>query len=91
MGVVGALWIASTLLVLARGPGWVGAGTLAAALGWAVAATFNNPLLFIQVSTVAFTIIGTGLARAGPLRAAAPARPDVAAPSDPPGVPSESA
>jgi hypothetical protein len=62
VGIVGALWIVSTVLTLARVPGWVGAGALATVLGWGVAATFNNPLLFIQVSTVGFTIVGTGLA-----------------------------
>jgi len=64
VGLVGAAWIAVTVITLARVPGWVGAGALATALGWGVASTFNNPLLFIQVSTVAFTIMGTGLARA---------------------------
>jgi O-antigen ligase len=64
VGLVGAAWIAATVVTLARVPGWVGAGALATALGWGVASTFNNPLLFIQVSTVAFTIMGTGLARA---------------------------
>ncbi len=64
VGLVGAAWIVATVVALARVPGWVGAGALATALGWGVAATFNNPLLFIQVSTVTFTIIGTGLARA---------------------------
>ena len=59
---MGALWIVATVFALARVPGWVGAGALATALGWGVAATFNNPLLFIQVSTVVFTIVGTGLA-----------------------------
>lgn len=63
VGLVGVLWMGATVLTLRRVPGWLGAAALASALGWAVAATFNNPLLFIQVSTVAFTIVGTGLAR----------------------------
>ncbi len=67
VGLIGVLWVGATVLTLARVPGWLGAGALATAVGWGVAATFNNPLLFIQVSTVAFTIVGTGLAwnRAG--------------------------
>ncbi len=64
VGLVGAVWVVATVVGLARVPGWVGAGALATALGWGLAASFNNPLLFIQVSTVAFTIVGTGLAHA---------------------------
>lgn len=63
VGLVGVLWMGATVLTLRRVPGWLGAGALATAVGWGLAATFNNPLLFIQVSTVAFTIVGTGLAR----------------------------
>jgi hypothetical protein len=63
----------------------VGAGALATALGWGVASTFNNPLLFIQVSTVAFTIMGTGLARAKgwPITPGASPAPAHAAPAEP--------
>lgn len=62
VGLIGVLWIGASVVALRRAPGWLGAGALATALGWGLAATFNNPLLFIQVSTVAFTIVGTGLA-----------------------------
>jgi len=62
VGLIGVFWIGATVVALRRAPGWLGAGGLASALGWGVAATFNNPLLFIQVSTVVFTIVGTGLA-----------------------------
>jgi O-antigen ligase len=84
VGLVGAAWIAVTVITLARVPGWVGAGALATALGWGVASTFNNPLLFIQVSTVAFTIMGTGLARAKgwPITPGASPAPAHAAPAE---------
>nr|MCU0477126.1 hypothetical protein [Chloroflexota bacterium] len=84
VGLVGAAWIAVTVITLARVPGWVGAGALATALGWGVASTFNNPLLFIQVSTVAFTIMGTGLARAKgwPITPGASPAPDDPVPAD---------
>jgi len=75
LGLIGVLWLGATVLTLARVPGWLGAGALATAVGWGLAATFNNPLLFIQVSTVAFTIVGTGLARS---RAGPPERETVA-------------
>jgi len=81
VGLAGVLWMAATVLALGRAPGWVGAGALGTALGWAVAASFNNPLLFIQVSTVVFTIVGTGLARARgwPVNSGPPVSPASAA------------
>jgi O-antigen ligase len=88
VGILGVLWIIATLVRLARVPGWLGAGALGTALGWGVAATFNNPLLFIQVSTVSFTIIGTGLAwRAPPAVSAAPPAAGDAAESPPAAAP----
>lgn len=64
VGVVGLGFGLTTLVWLARVKGWLGTGLLAAFAGWAIAATFNNPFLFIQVSLVAFTLAGTGLALA---------------------------
>ena len=46
---------------------------------------FNNPLLFIQVSAIAFTFFGFGLARS--TAPAAPAVGDVVAPAAPPDEP----
>jgi hypothetical protein len=37
---------------------------LAGAAGYVIMASFNNPLLFVQISAVVFTIIGFGLALA---------------------------
>lgn len=54
--VVGSIW------VLWRRRGWETAAFLAAFLGFAVAASFNNPFLFIHVGASAFTLLGTGLA-----------------------------
>jgi O-antigen ligase len=62
VGLVGLGFILASLGRLARVPGWLGAGTMAGFLAYVIAASFNNPFLFIQVSLVAFTIVGTGLA-----------------------------
>jgi O-antigen ligase len=62
VGLVGLGFILATLGRLGRVPGWLGAGTMAGFLAYVLAASFNNPFLFIQVSLVAFTIVGTGLA-----------------------------
>ncbi len=62
VGLVGLGFILAALGRLARVPGWLGAGTMAGFLAYVIAASFNNPFLFIQVSLVAFTIVGTGLA-----------------------------
>ncbi len=61
-GLVGLAFVLAGLGRLARVPGWLGTGTLAGFLAFVLAASFNNPFLFIQVSLVAFTIVGTGLA-----------------------------
>jgi O-antigen ligase len=61
-GLAGLALVVTGLARLARMPGWLGTGVLAAFLSYAIAASFNNPLLFIQVSIVTFTIVGTGLA-----------------------------
>ena len=61
-GLVGLALVLTGLGRLARVPGWLGAGILAAFLSYVIAASFNNPFLFIQISIVVFTIVGTGWA-----------------------------
>ena len=68
----------ATGVTLARVPGWLGTGVLAGWIAYVIAASFNNPLLFVRVSAVAFAITGVGLALAE--RARAPAA-DTAAPA----------
>jgi hypothetical protein len=63
-GVIGIAFVIATFAWLARDRTWLGAGLLAAFVGWCVAASFNNPFLYVQVNTVIFTIVGTGIARA---------------------------
>ncbi len=80
-GLVGIAFVGAGLRRLTRIPGWLGAGMATAFLSYVLAASFNNPLLFIQVSIIAFTIVGSGFAlgRRGPPTdtAMAPARPPV--------------
>lgn len=71
VGLVGLFFIVVTARSLARIPAWLGTGLLAGFAGYVVAAMFNNPLLFIRVSAVAFATFGVGLALAE--RARAPA------------------
>jgi O-antigen ligase len=64
-GLVGGIallaFIVALLRELARRPGWIGSGLLAGTIGYWLAAMFNNPLLFIQVSATAFVFAGYGL------------------------------
>jgi O-antigen ligase len=60
-GIAIVVFIACLFRELARRPGWIGAGLLAGAVGYWLAAMFNNPLLFIQVSATAFVYAGFGL------------------------------
>jgi hypothetical protein len=62
VGMLGLTFAASVLVALARTRGWMGAATLAAASGYFLAASFNNPFLFLQVGVPAYVTIGTGLA-----------------------------
>jgi O-Antigen ligase len=62
VGLIGLAFVASVLVTLARTAGWIGGATLAAAVGYFIAASFNNPFLFLQVGVPAFVVIGTGLA-----------------------------
>jgi O-antigen ligase len=73
VGLLGLGFVAATGLTLARVPGWLGTGLTAGFLGYVLAASFNNPLLFLRVSAVAFPIFGVGLAFALAQRARAPA------------------
>ena len=85
VGLVGLAFLLATGVTLARVPGWLGTGILAGFLGYVIAASFNNPLLFVRVSAVAFTIFGVGLALAERARAPGPApAPGPRAQSPPP-------
>jgi hypothetical protein len=77
VGLVGVAWAATTLMALARAPGWLGTGSFAAFAGWALAASFNNPTGYIQVGVIVFTVVGTGLSVAAGERASL--RPEAAA------------
>ena len=50
VGLVGLAFLVATGVTLARVPGWLGTGILAGFLGYVIAASFNNPLLFVRVS-----------------------------------------
>ena len=65
VGLVGVAFVLATFAWLVRDRSWLGAGILAAFVGWCVAATFNNPFGYVQVNALIFTIVGTGLARVG--------------------------
>jgi O-antigen ligase/polysaccharide polymerase Wzy-like membrane protein len=64
VGVAGIAFVALAAAALTRGPGALGAGALGGFLGLVVAATFNNPFLFVQVLAISMTIVGIGLGRA---------------------------
>ena len=89
VGLVGIGFILATWWSLARIPGWLGTGLLAGFLGYVVAASFNNPFLFIRVSAVAFSMVGVGLALAE--RARAPATIEEPDPTDEPSTTEEPA
>lgn len=77
VGIAGIAFALSVLVGLARGPGWIGVGAFGAFIGWALAASFNNPTIYIQVSVIALTVVGTGLARSIPMsRVSSDAPPD---------------
>jgi O-antigen ligase len=69
VGLAGIAFVAVTVRELARVPGWVGAGILGAFVSFALAACFNNPFLFNQVTIPAVVITGTGVALAAKARA----------------------
>jgi hypothetical protein len=62
VGLAGLAFIAVTAWTLARKNGWLETATLGAFLSFVLAASFNNPFLFNQVTIPAFVVAGTGLA-----------------------------
>ena len=76
VGVIGLAFVIATAFAV-RVPGWLGTGVLAGWLAYVIAASFNNPLLFVRVSAVAFAIAGVGL-RSGRACAARARRADAA-------------
>ncbi|HEY0444296.1 MAG TPA: O-antigen ligase family protein [Candidatus Limnocylindrales bacterium] len=63
IGLAGAAFVCFTAAALSSGRGALGAGALGGFLGFAVAASFNNPFGFVQVMVIACTITGIGLGR----------------------------
>jgi O-antigen ligase/polysaccharide polymerase Wzy-like membrane protein len=62
VGLAGLAFVAVTAWTLARKPGWLETATLGAFLSFVLAAAFNNPFLFNQVTIPAFVVAGTGIA-----------------------------
>jgi O-antigen ligase len=62
-GIAGLAFLVTSLWWLFRRREAVAGGLVAGAAGYYLMASFNNPLLFVQVSAVVFTAIGYGLAR----------------------------
>jgi O-antigen ligase/polysaccharide polymerase Wzy-like membrane protein len=62
VGLAGLAFVVVTGLTLARRPGWLETATLAAFVSMVLAASFNNPFLFSQVTIPAFVVAGTGVA-----------------------------
>jgi O-antigen ligase len=62
VGLIALAFIAVGLLALSRLPGWRGTALMASWAAIVLAASFNNPFLFLQVSVISFAIVGTGLA-----------------------------
>jgi O-antigen ligase/polysaccharide polymerase Wzy-like membrane protein len=60
-GFTGLAFLATTLSWLAHGRGALAAGVFAGALGYFTMATFNNPLIYTQISTVVFPLIAYSL------------------------------
>ncbi|MFL5679376.1 MAG: O-antigen ligase family protein [Chloroflexota bacterium] len=88
VGVAGVAFVVLTAAALSAGGGAIGAGAFAGFLGFAVAASFNNPFGFVQVMVIACTIVGIGLGRvlAGESRQDRSGGSDVVGPmSDAPG------
>jgi O-antigen ligase len=68
VGLAGIAFVVVTIRELARVPGWLGAGILGAFVSLALAACFNNPFLFNQVTIPAVVITGTGVGLAAMIR-----------------------
>jgi hypothetical protein len=63
IGLAGLVLAISTAGMLAVARGVVATGALGGFLGFVVAATFNNPFLYVQVLTIACTIVGIVIGR----------------------------
>jgi hypothetical protein len=63
-GVVGLAFLGTSLWYLSRRRDPIAVGLLSGVAGYFLMASFNNPLLFIQISVVVFTALGYGLANA---------------------------
>lgn len=61
-GIVGLAFVATSLWWLSRRRDAIAGGILSGVAGFFLMASFNNPFLFIQISVVAFTAVGYGLA-----------------------------
>jgi O-antigen ligase len=72
VGLLGLLFIGFGVWDLARLPGWRGTAFIAAFASIVLAASFNNPFLFLQVSAISYTIVGTGLGLAARSRRLGP-------------------
>jgi O-antigen ligase/polysaccharide polymerase Wzy-like membrane protein len=75
IGLAGLAFVIATVVWLARIPGWLGAGIIGAFVSFALAACFNNPFLFNQVTIPAMVIAGTGVGLAGHVKAAPATEP----------------
>jgi hypothetical protein len=74
VGLLGLGFALATIVSLARRRDWLETGILASFLAFCLAASFNNPFLFNQVTIPAFILAGTGVALA--IRPSADASPD---------------
>jgi uncharacterized membrane protein YqjE len=75
VGLAGIAFVVATVRELASVPGWLGVGILGAFLSLVLAACFNNPFLFNQVTIPAVVIAGSGVALAATARAAVVTEP----------------
>jgi O-antigen ligase len=64
VGLIGAGFALATIVILIRRTGWLETGILASFTAFCLAAAFNNPFLFNQVTIPAFILAGTGVALA---------------------------
>jgi hypothetical protein len=67
VGLIGIGWVVATVGSLWQRVDWLGSGILAAYVSFVIAASVNNPFLFNQVTIIALTVAGTGVALAGSL------------------------
>ena len=61
VGLLAVAFVVTVIAALARERSWLGTGILGAFVVFVVVATFNNPLLYIQVAVPVFIVVGTGL------------------------------